>query len=765
MTGLPSIAAVLAVVATFAATLAPVAPDPAGATPPAAAVAGATPAAVAGRSLPAIPRVPDGALLVGADQQYALYHANRFDPATGRLDLLLVSLADGHVVRTVAGPDVQCCDGVHVRYVDGSILMEVADGSVVRSDALTGEVTGTIPPSITGREDYLALDDRWVLTPTAVRWFDGPVVPVLGELPQDRFARTLGDSDLAVLTGTDGSDPLVLTPSTGAIVPLTRADETVRVFAARGGPSPEVYGRVEPDDPSDEEAEDGLVRWTDPAHAAGRTVVESDVEPAGHRLIASVRKDRWSVESVVEVDTATGRTSPALTDRVLAESTIGDWPRVPGETVVQAGDGVLVSRYHDRRGALTLIAGDGSRPLGALRRTQHSACRLYREGDHVEVDLCSGISGYPQVHTYLGTRAIAVGQRAWQETSGPLIMPVRAVPLGQRRLASCPDGGVPTVRDSRGRWQLERCPGGYRWYVTDTLGHLDPWLVRGEPRLGQDHVLERVASQVEGRDVLRVTGLDVRHQTRLFGPLGVDYTVDQAGDHSPIYVDASGRVRIADSAGLADSTPPTLSVLRRPSRFVNAVEPVRLSYIARAQDAVDGSHVTVTLQARMAQPRSPSLGEWQAVARSGPGRYRVTARPGEQWCVRFVAYDRSGNERISPVSCTVVPVDDAASWRDGAARRVAGDCLGGAATRLDQPDGALVVAGLQDSRVVVWLRTGPGHGQLVVRDGDRVVRRVDTAARRPGLRTVVLDPAARVRLEAGGRRAVLVDAIGHLRPQ
>lgn len=782
MTRPRSIAAALATIAALAATLAPGISGPAVADPTAPQAAAdvvpraAATAAQPGRPLPAIPRLPDGALLVGADQRYALYHADQFDPTTNRQVLRLVRLRDGRVVRTLLGSDVPCCFRTQVRYADGSILVVMGDGAVVRTDALTGEETGRLEPI----EDspVLALDDRWVLTPTVVRFFDGRVVPVLGELPSDPYERpierTWGDSSIAVLTDSGGGRPLVLTPGTGQLVALARPDESVRVFAVRGGALPEVFGRVQPlpgsggsdgsgegDGGEQEERDDGLARWTDPARAAGRTVVPSTIQPtlgggfAGDRLV--VTREANGVPSVVELDPSTGRATRSLVTGVLRRSTLGFPVVSAGDVVVQAGDQVLVSRTNGGRGGLSLVTETGTRTLPALPPARHTVCRLVRAGGRLDADLCRG----PQ---YLESRTITTGDRTWREVDGPVGYDTSSSPLGQAPRATCPDGSRAEVVRARGRWLLERCRGGFRWFVTDTHERLPPFPVRGEPELGVDHVLERVKSPTPGRDVLRVTGLDVRHRTRLFGPLGVDFAVDSRGGQAPVYVDAIGRVRVADASGLADSVPPSLTVVRRPPTLVDAVRSTRVTIAGRASDAVDGRRVAIQLQVRRMKRDAAESRPWRTRPASPSGSFTVTMAPGEQWCFRLVAYDRSGNRRIATPSCSTVPVDDVDLSRTGLVGRVRGDYLGGSASVLDGR-GALGHDGIEGAQAVAWVRTGPGRGQLVARDTQGVVvQRVDTASRRPGLRRVPLGrPGSYLRLESADSRPVVVDALGHRR--
>lgn len=731
--------------------------------------------AIDGPALPERYREPGRSLLVGADDRFALYHSGHRPLGDDGQVYTLVSLADGAVVRSFVGPPA-CCFVPEVRLVDGSVdVWDQRAKTVVRHDAATGEVTGSVPVDALP----LAMDDEWVLTETDVRWFDGRVVPLNGDPirvePYNVVQR--GDSDLAVLSGQGGFDPVVVSPGTGEVVALERAEtnDYVQVFAARSGAEPTVFGFGESGGTR------GLVRWTDPASGAAPTVVPAppvDVSYGGglvgDRLLVADYASEIDSTALREVDPTTGAVLPAtVVPDVWQGQGSRQFANAVGDVVAQADDGLVVSQEGTTAGSLAFLTADGVRSLGTPRPSPVEAVELVNDSGRVTADFREnrGASGDDrEVETDRGVAVLEPGATAWTPVDGEVTPPTLPADPPASARVDCGDGTAPVVDDVRGRWQLERC--GFRQaYVTDRTGFLPPHPLPGYARgaqLGVDHAVSIVFRSEPDRirTALVVTDLDVRHRTRVYGPLSDDsaYSVDLTGDHDPVYADATGRVRSAPPTGLVDTTGPVTTVTRRPAAYVDAVGPTRLTFTGSARDVVDGSRVIVRVQTRRATPGSGQLGPWQAQSSSASGTFSVTARPGEQWCFRLAASDRSGNVGTSSPSCSVVPVDDRGLARSGTARRVSGDYLGGAATVLAGSGGAVTTSGLAGSRVVVWLRTGPGRGPLLVRDGTRVVQRVETYSRTAGLRAVVLDPVGRrLRLEAGSARAVVLDAVGQRR--
>lgn len=701
--------------------------------------------AIAGPALPIRPRALNGALLVGADDDYALYHTGHVDPGTKRVDYTLVSLADGHVVRTL-----QPERGLNnIRLVDGSVVV-VVRGEATRYDAATGAVTGTMG----GVANYSALDDQWVLTPEAVHWFDGRVVPLSQQVAYDAGSavRVLGDSDVAVVTRAYGYDPVAIRTAEGIVTDLQRPDEQVIVFAGRTGETPVLYGTTMAGPEGN-----GIVRWSDPTDDASRMLIARGDYPwigglAGDRVLVYDNRDGGHV---AELDLDTGRAGDPLVD-VVGSLGITDLPAY-GDVLVQAGDGIVVSGGSTPEGEIVLVTETEVRDLGTLRPSPEGATRLVRSGDVVR-------ARFRENGENRGSAELVVGESTWTSVPGEITVPEPQPDPDTAPLSTCSDPSVvPTVVDARARWQHETCSPSEQW-ITDTSGVLEPWQVAGgSPQLGVDHV-----AYVVGFDhaALAVTGLDAHHRTRVYGPFGDDsiaYSVDRTGAGDPVYADAAGLVRLAPTDGLTDRVAPEIVVTAHPPVDVRAVRPTTLTYAASARDAVDGDDVVVLVQARRA-PAGQSLGPWRTVPGSAGGRASVTAQPGEQWCFRAVAADRTGNTAIGPRgSCSTVPVDDIELPSRHRKIYIAPRMIGGSATPLSGPD-RLIVPAVPRSRAVLWLPTGPRLGRVLVHAGDRRVLAVDVHTQELGrLRVVVPIASRRLTVRSAGPRTVLVDAVGQRR--
>lgn len=704
------------------------------------------------------------ALLAGVDDDFVLYHSGHIDPMSENPVYSLASLADGHVVRRIDLPGGRG-HGPVLRLVDGSVITVLPYKGIERSDAADGTVTGRIPWEQVG--DVVAVDDEWVLTSTDVVWFDGRVVPLDRELSTPDLDHVIlrGDSDLAVVSGDDALGTIVVDPAVGSVVPLARPGEGIVVFAARGGEHPVVYGSMISS--REDGASYGLVTWTDPARAAGRTVRGSHFFVyggglVGGRLIALVNPDGEARgTTMVEVDTESGALGETLTTQVAQFPTLHrQYSHGNGMVFAQGAGGLVVSRAHAPEGELVVLEEDAVRSIGRPAPSPLEPGRLFRYLDRVE-------ALFYEENQLAGSAALTIGDGEWtdldRDAAGPALSPDPVSPA----VASCADGRAATVADVRGRWQLERCYGARQYFVTDRRGVIEPWEVDGSPQLGEDYVATYVASEADFRvGHIAMTGLDARHRTRLSGPSRDAFSVDLVAGGDLVYTDAEGRVRTADPSGLADVVPPVVTVDRAPGPHALRA-PVRLTIAGRARDAVDGSRVVVRVEARRAAPLR-AMGRWSTVAGSSDGSGTVTARAGEQWCLRVRATDRSGNVTLTVPRCTVATVDDAGAVRSGDAHRSRGvDYLGGAATVLAGPRGHVAVRGRADSATLLVFRTGPGRGGFKVRSGGREVLSGGTAESRSGVKVVRVRATGHdvVTIHAASGRPVVLDAIGVQRPQ
>ena len=704
-----------------------------------------------GRQLPIRPRVPNRARFFGADDRYVLYGTGWRQPAGDETEYTLARSSDGRVVRTFR-LDVSAL----VRLVDGAVVVARSfPDRVTRYDAATGSVTG----SVVADGHVEVVDDEWFMTADGIQYFDDrEPVDLATSIPTwPSSYQVMGDSDLAVISTPAGTYPLAIDTSTGEVGDLASRSPLTRVLAARAGADPLVVGV----------REGHLARWTDPVADSGYTEVPVSVDPVagglvGDELLAVVPTSTasWSDEhEVVPVDVSTGVSGPRVLEDVYPS--LG----VAGRAVQQAATGLAVAWDAAPEGDILLFTAAGIRDLGAPRATPQVVAAVVRRGDRVWAEFADGADG--AVHR--------LGTDGWVPADSPLPY-APSDPVGPP-LALCSDLSRPLVTDVRGRWKLEECSPDEH-YVTDQWSALPPFRVPGTaPQLGADHVASWSGPSGDPdfpEFAMAVTGLDARHRTELWGPLtgapspgylSTVFSVDRRGGGDPVYVDASGRVRVARPSTPADDAPPVITETRRPPAYVSTVRPVRVGYAATARDEVDGRDVDLYVQTRRAR-RGQGLGPWATPARPSDGRRTVLARPGEEWCFGAVAVDRSGNGGASgPARCVVVPLDDRAFRASPTARRTTGrGLLGGTATVLRGPRDSLTVPGAsRDSVPLVWVRTGPGRGPLEVVKGRAVVARIPTASRRPGLRVVELPTFGVVRLEAGGRGPAVVDAVGHHR--
>ncbi|MFB9311578.1 hypothetical protein [Nocardioides plantarum] len=709
-------------------------------------------APVPGSLLPGRPRLPNGARFLGADESYVLYNTGHLDPTTGELGLTLATRFDGIPVR-----QFEQAGSFTVRYADGYVLTSRASSDnevdVTREEARTGDPAGSIDDLV----DVVAVDDEWVMTADQVFWFDGrPPVALSASLDDHVQTRqVLGDSDLAVLSSDDGSDPVVVTPGTGLVTEVEHGSERIRVLAARGGSDPVLWGRHA----------EGLVRWTDPAHDAGRTDVPSDLVPsagglAGDRLLGLLGPDgaRW----ISEIDPVTGRAGPVLVPDAGAGFSSGDAPIV-GVPTVQAGDELVVSVGPAPEGDLVAVAADGVRTLGGPTPSLLAARGITRAGNIVRAAF--GENGGSAGEAELDLGAL---RRRWTPVDASTPPPVLPPDPPSAPIATCADGAVPKVDDVRGRWQLEKCA-GTEHYVTDRHGVLAPHRLPGlGSLLGADHVLSLVgegSAPSDRRYAVVVTTLDARHLERVYGPLSsetFDLAVDATGDGDPIYVDPAGQIRIAHSSGLADRQPPVIKTTRRLPTYVATVRPGRLDYAATATDSVDGGAVTIRVDARRTRD-GKVVRTWSTLSGSSDGAVSVATAPGDEWCFRTVAADRTGNSTTAGAACSLAPRDDTALRVTGSATRArAASYLGGSATVVRGTRPGVAVPAGRGKTTYLWLRTGPNLGNAAVFAGSRRLMSVRTTSARSGVRVVAVRTTGRaLTVRATTARPVAVDAYGY----